>query len=194
MARGRPGGLRVLGGVARGVTLRGPRDGRTRPTAARLRESLFGMLDSADDDMSEVIDLYAGTGALGIEALSRARGRCTFVEADAGACRVIRENLRRVHCDDRAVVVRARVGHWRAPPEAAYTLVLADAPYDDADAWSEIKRSIGGALAQHAVLAVEHPARERPPPALLGRAMWRDRRQGDGAVAVYRPAQGKDVE
>ena len=194
MAYGRPGGMRVLGGVARGVTLRGPRGGRTRPTAARLRESLFGMLEAAGDDMSEVIDLYAGTGALGIEALSRGGGRCTFVEADAGACRVIRENLRRARCDDRSAVVRARVGRWRAPAAAAYTLVLADPPYDAADAWSEIKRSVGGALATHAVLAVEHAARERPPPALLGRAMWRDRRQGDGAVAVYRSPQGKDVE
>ena len=185
--------MRVVAGSARSVPLLGPRSPRTRPTAARLRESLFDILESAGDDMSEVLDLYAGTGALGIEALSRGGGRCTFVEADAQACRLIRENLRRTQLADHGAVIRARVGRWRARAGAAYTLVLADPPYDGGDTWREIELSVDGALAAHAVLAVEHAARRTPPAALLGRSMWRNRRQGEGAVAVYRSAHRKDA-
>ncbi len=181
--------MRVIAGAARGVALRGPRDRRTRPTAGRLRESLFAMLEATGADMSEVVDLYAGTGALGIEALSRGDGRCTFVEADAAACAVIRDNLRRTRMEARGSVIRSRVGRWRPPAGAAYTLVLADPPYRAA-AWDEIERSIEGALAAEPTLAVEHSVRETPPPTLAGRPMWRDRPQGDGAVAVYRALEG----
>ena len=195
MTPGRTPSIRVIAGSARGVSLRGPRDRRTRATTGRLRESLFGMLESASVDLSAVLDLYAGTGALGIEALSRGDGRCTFVEEDASACRTIRENLRRAKLTPRGDVVRGRVGRWRPQPQAAYTLVLADPPYGRAGSWDEIESSVEGSLATHAVLAVEHAAREHPPDALLGRSMWRDRRQGDGAVAVYRSDRmlnGKD--
>lgn len=183
--------MRVIGGVARGVPLTGPRRAGTRPTAARLRETLFDILEAAGADMSEVADLYAGSGALGIEALSRASGRCTFVESSAAECRVISENLRKTRLQDRATVVRARVGRWRAPQGHGYTLILADPPYDDAAAWRDIERSLGTALADGAMLAVEHAARDPAPALLAGRALWRDRRQGDGAVAIYR-AQGGD--
>lgn len=187
--------IRVIAGVARGVTLRGPRGATLRPTSGRLRESLFGMLESADADMSEVLDLYAGTGALGIEALSRGATRCTFVESDAPACRAITDNLERVHMVDRGSVVRARVGRWRPDEGQLFTLVMADPPYAHTTSWDEIEHSVEDALAPHALLIVEHAAREHPPVALLGRSMWRDRRQGDGAVAVYRSegSAGKDA-
>ncbi|MEE8337046.1 MAG: 16S rRNA (guanine(966)-N(2))-methyltransferase RsmD [Dehalococcoidia bacterium] len=184
--------IRVIAGIARGVTLRGPRGATLRPTSGRLRESLFGMLDSASADMSEVLDLYAGTGALGIEALSRGAGRCTFVESDASACRAIADNLQRVRMVDRGSVVRARVGRWRPRQDQLFTLVMADPPYQHAASWSEIEHSVEDALAPHALLIVEHAAREHPPAALLGRSMWRDRRQGEGAVAVYR-SERKDA-
>ena len=185
--------MRVSAGSARGTTLRGPRDRGTRPTAARLRGSLFDMLSSSQADMTEVLDLYAGTGALGIEALSRGEGRCTFVEAEAAACRVIHENLRRTRMEDRAAVVRGRVGTWRPPDGAEYTLVLADPPYGVGGAWQAIERSVAGALTPHAIVTVEHAARETAPRTLLGRSMWRDRRQGDGAVAMYCSAEGKNA-
>ena len=89
----RRGGIRVIAGSARGLVLSGPPGGGTRPTASRLRESLFAMLESAGCDFSRVLDLYAGTGAPGIEALSRGAGHCTFVEGDGRACEVVRRNL-----------------------------------------------------------------------------------------------------
>jgi 16S rRNA (guanine966-N2)-methyltransferase len=178
--------MRVTAGSARGIQLRSPRGRGTRPTAGRLREALFSMLVAADVDFSSVADLYAGSGALGIEALSRGAERCTFVEADAGACVTIRENLERARVADRARVVRAQVGRWIAAPDGPYTLVLADPPYDDPASWGALDRTLAGALTPSTTIVVEHAAREAPPASVAGRALWRDRRQGEGAVAIYR--------
>lgn len=188
--------MRVIAGSARGVLLRQPRGRGTRPTSGRLRESLFSMLEAADVDFEEVLDLYAGTGALGIEALSRGGGRCTFVESDAAAVAAIRENLHRTRFEDRAIVVGGRVGRWRPPSGARYTLIVADPPYDDGEAWPAIVTTVAGALASGAVVVVEHAARVPPPESLAGLPRWRDRRQGDGALAIYRAAeaQGEDAE
>lgn len=178
--------LRVIGGDARGVTLVQPRGVATRPTSARLREALFGMLEAVGADLGAVLDLYAGTGALGIEALSRGDGRCTFVEADARAAAAIRANLERTGFATRARVVHAAVGRWRPPGGAAYALVLADPPYDDVTAWGAIERTVAGARTPHAMLAVEHAGRASAPAQLGGLPLWRDRRHGDAAVAIYR--------
>lgn len=178
--------LRVIGGSHRGAVLIQPRGVVTRPTTARLREALFGMLEAQDADFAEVLDLYAGTGALGIEALSRGAGRCTFVEVDARAAAAIRENLRRTGLEARGVVAVARVGRWRPPAAARYTLVVADPPYDDAAAWGDVERTVSGVLAAGACIAVEHAARAPAPDTLAGLTRWRDRRHGDGMVALYR--------
>ena len=178
--------LRVIGGTARGVVLRVPESSDTRPTSARLRESLFGILEAAGAPLESVIDLYAGSGALGIEALSRGAERCLFVESSRQACRVVRENLRRAHFTDRGEVTTGLVGHWLPADGQQFSLVLADPPYDDATAWAAIDRSIANALGEDAVIAVEHAARTTAPPSLAGFARWRERRQGDGAIAVYR--------
>jgi 16S rRNA (guanine966-N2)-methyltransferase len=138
-------------------------------------------------DFARVLDLYAGSGALGIEALSRGEGVATFVDAAPESAAVIKENLARTHLDDRGRVIVSRVGRWRAPADAAYTLVVADPPYDDAGSWDAIEASVTGALAPHAIIVVEHDARTAPPEALAGRPLWRDRRQGAGAVAIYQP-------
>jgi 16S rRNA (guanine(966)-N(2))-methyltransferase RsmD len=148
------------------------------------------MLEAADADFSEVLDLYAGTGALGIEALSRGGERCTFVEGDARAANVLRENLERAGMSAHGAAIVSQVGRWRPPAGAAYTLVVADPPYDDAAAWHAIGETVQDALAPHALLVVEHAARTVAPDTLAGLPRWRDRRHGDGAVAIYR-AGGK---
>jgi 16S rRNA (guanine966-N2)-methyltransferase len=186
--------MRVIAGSARGVVLRQPRGRGTRPTAGRLRESLFSMLEALGADLNEVLDLYAGTGALGIEALSRGAGHCTFVEADPHAAGVIRENLMRTGFAEQGAVEVARVGRWRAPAAAAYTLVMADPPYDDGGAWEAIAATVGCALAPGAIVVVEHAARMPSPETLAGLPRWRDRRQGDGAMAIYREADRDEQE
>jgi 16S rRNA (guanine966-N2)-methyltransferase len=184
--------LRVIAGSARGIALRAPRGRGTRPTAGRLREALFSMLEAAGVDFTDTLDLYAGSGALGIEALSRGAERCTFVDSDAGACATIRANLERTGFAERAHLVRARVGQRRAAGDGGHTLVLADPPYHDATSWLAIERAVAGALAEHATIVVEHAAREVPPASMAGRGLWRDRRQGEGAVAIYRSEQASE--
>jgi 16S rRNA (guanine966-N2)-methyltransferase len=184
--------VRVIAGSARGVVLKQPPGRGTRPTAGRLREALFSMLEAADADFTEVLDLYAGTGALGIEALSRGGGHCTFIEADTRVAALLRENVERAGLREHGTTINARVGRWRPEKDAAYTLVLADPPYDDAASWQVIGETVRSALAPHAFLAVEHAARVAAPEDLAGLPRWRDRRQGDGAVAIYR-AEGNQA-
>lgn len=184
--------VRVIAGSARGIELRQPPGRGTRPTSGRLREALFSMLEATDADFTEVLDLYAGTGALGIEALSRGDGRCTFVESDPRAAAILRDNLERAGLAERGLVVAASVGRWRPEAGTILTLVLADPPYADGSAWGSISATVAEALAPHALIAVEHAARVAAPEALLGWPRWRDRRQGDGAVALYRRPPGAD--
>jgi 16S rRNA (guanine966-N2)-methyltransferase len=188
-----PGTLRVIAGTARGRVLRMPAGTTTRPTSGRLREALFAMLEAGDVDFERVLDLYAGSGALGIEALSRGAGSCTFVESDQRALAAVRDNLVRAGFAAAGRVERGRVGLWRPPPEVTFTLVLADPPYDDAGSWDAIERSVRGHLAPDATVVVEHAARRGPPATVAGLPLWRDRRQGEGAAAIYRATEQRDA-
>src|SRR4051812_12967276 len=99
--------MRLTGGLDRGRRLRAPRGAHTRPTAAKVREAIFNILGPPPD--GSVLDLYAGTGALGIEALSRGAERAVFVERDHQALIVLRRNLRELGVDDRSVIIGADV-------------------------------------------------------------------------------------
>lgn len=147
------------------------------------------MIEAVSADDSEVLDLYAGSGALGIEALSRGAAHCTFVEHNAQAAAVIRENLTRARVSARGDVVVARVERWHPPAGVRYTLVLADPPYDDQRAASAIERVLDGALAPQAAVVLEHRVGGPVPGSIGGLPVWRERRHGDGAVAIYRRSE-----
>ena len=180
--------MRIIAGEFKGRVIDSPSERTTRPTTDRVRESIFSSVYSRLPDLTDVIvlDAFAGSGALGIEALSRGAASCLFVDSSHRACTLVRENLRRAGFAQRGQVVAAHVGRWRPAAGRSFSLVLADPPYDDAAAWSAIEYSVADALTEDAVLVVEHSARREPPAALMGRPLWRDRRQGDGAVALYR--------
>jgi 16S rRNA (guanine966-N2)-methyltransferase len=179
--------IRIVGGEAGGRLLRGLSRPGTRPTSDRVREALYAILEAHDTDLARVLDLYSGTGALGIEALSRGAAHCDFVEADARACDVIRENLRILGFGSRAKVHQAPVARALARLEGPYTLVVADPPYEYDRAESELAGLIEkGLLAPAGTLAVEHSKRREWPEALGGRQRLLTRRYGDSAVTVYR--------
>jgi len=180
--------MRVIAGTARGRRLKSPaaRLRETRPTSDLMRGALFDSLDSSEVSLAHVLDLYAGSGALGIEALSRGAGQCDFVERDRGACALIRENLEltgfsssaRVHC----LPVAGSASRLAGP----YTLVLADPPYADERAVGAIASLIAGRmLGANAVLALEHTARNAPPEEVGGLALKKVLRHGGSAISIY---------
>jgi len=91
--------VRVIAGTARGVPLKAPKGERTRPTADRVKESLFGIIGARVID-ADVLDLFAGTGALGIEALSRGARRAVFVESDRRVAEILRQNLKKCRLEE----------------------------------------------------------------------------------------------
>ena len=139
--------MRVVAGSARGRRLKSPKGNAIRPTSDRARESIFNMLESRDALRDAVVvDLFAGTGALGIEALSRGAASAVFVDSDAAAVRLVHENLLLTGLAGAATVVREDVPRFVARgATAGATLVLADPPYAF-DGWEVLLESLGDAL------------------------------------------------
>lgn len=144
------------------------------------------MLDALGADYTRVLDLYAGTGALGIEALSRGDGTAAFMEIDGAAIAAIEANLRTLGMADRATVHRLPAERATAVLAGTFTLVLADPPYVDTDAFAAARLVAESSLADDAtVIAVEH-ARKAAAPEALGRIpLYRSRRHGDTVVSIY---------
>jgi 16S rRNA (guanine966-N2)-methyltransferase len=181
--------MRVIAGRLGGRRLRAPHGSATRPTADRVREALFSVL--GDLDSARVLDLYAGSGALGIEALSRGASHATFVERARPAVACIRANLAELELEAFATVVplpveRARRGVAKRAP---YDLVLCDPP------WPELDRLLPGLwrllspdlLAKGARISMEHPASmEIVLPAALPLELLTRRTWGDTGVTLFR--------
>ena len=181
---------RVIAGTARGVRLTAPGEG-TRPLGDRVKQTLFGILEPRLED-ARVADLYAGSGAAAIEALSRGAASAVLVEKDAGACRTIADNLRRARLEDRARVVRRDVIGWLTAPagaaaEGPFDLVLVDPPYADAAGLVRTLELVGPHLAPDAVVVAKHFWRDAPPPRVGMLAVERNRRFGETALTFYRP-------
>ncbi len=129
--------MRVVAGEFRGRKLSAPAGDTTRPTTDRVREAVFNSLDSMDllDD-AVVVDLFAGSGAMGIEALSRGAARCTFVERDRAALQALRANLSTLGLDNRTTVVTSDVLAW-VPAMRGVDLAIIDPPYTF-DGWERL--------------------------------------------------------
>jgi 16S rRNA (guanine966-N2)-methyltransferase len=149
--------MRIVAGTLRGRRLVAPEHGATRPTTDKVREAVFNALASMDVVIdAHVVDLYAGSGALGIEALSRGAAHCTFVERDRAAVRAIGDNIAALGLRDRSRVV---VGDAIAvSPRLTADLVFADPPYGFDD-WPRLLRAVPGQL------LVAEAAAEVPAPA-----------------------------
>jgi len=185
--------MRVIGGTARGARLQAP-PAAVRPTSDLVRGAVFDMLDNLADDWDRVLDLYAGSGALGIEALSRGAGWADLVEQDARVCRVIRANLALTHLAERAQVhtlaVRRALAHLPGP----YGLVFIDPPYQDAAAYQVVRDlAPAGLVSLRSTIVVEHSSRiplEHPGEPL---GLVQERRYGDTAVSLFRMQEGASV-
>jgi 16S rRNA (guanine966-N2)-methyltransferase len=174
--------MRVIAGTHRGATLRAPRGQQTRPTSDRVREALFSILASVEG--AYVLDLFAGSGALGIEALSRGAADATFVDSRAGAVAVIRENLE--HLGQRAEVLRIPALRALACSPIAdrhYDLVFLDPPYRLASSLGpELSSALPPILAPGARVVAES---DRRAPLELAFPLLRERQYGDTLIRVH---------
>ncbi len=178
--------MRIVAGRHRGRTLKTPPGRRTRPTADRVREALFSILGPVDG--LRVLDLYAGSGALGIEALSRGAASATFVESDRRTAQVVRDNLEAL--GERAEVVTADALRWleSPPPEAVFDLVLLDPPYDSAPRLGvTLSQRLPAVLTDEAVIVTESDKRN---PLTLDLPLADERTYGDTRIAIHRARSG----
>jgi 16S rRNA (guanine966-N2)-methyltransferase len=178
---------RVIAGSARGIRLEAPGPG-TRPLADRVKQTLFAILEPSLPG-ARVLDLFAGSGAAGIEALSRGAVAATFVEHDSGAVAVIRANLRRAHVDGpAATVVREDALRWlRRPPNpgAAFDVAILDPPYDRSDLLLAALEALGDRVVPGGRVVAKHFWREAPPAQVGLLASDRERRFGETALTFY---------
>lgn len=180
--------MRVIAGLAKGRKLKSPPGARTRPTADRVKEALFSSLQ-AELPGASVLDLYAGSGALGIEALSRGAGHVTFVERHGRTAGVLDENLALTGLSDRAELVTGDVLTvlGAGPPGAPFDVVLIDPPYGlPGDELGEILAALAPHLAPTAVVTVERDRRSGEVPWPPGVSLDRERRYGDTVIHVGR--------
>jgi len=148
-----------------------------------VREAIFNILGDHVTGAT-VLDLFAGTGALGIEALSRGAGRAVFVDAEAASCQAILQSLARAGFSDRAVVLRGRLPGALASLEGPFSLVLMDPPYDS-EAAEPTLMALAGHLEQAGLVVYEHGSRYNPPERPAGLRLLDRRVYGDSAVALY---------
>jgi 16S rRNA (guanine966-N2)-methyltransferase len=169
--------VRIVAGSRKGHTIHAPKGLATRPTSDRVREAAFNLIGPVEE--ASVIDLYAGSGAMGLEALSRGAARVQFVESDPEACRTIQRNLEqlrllgRVTCGD---VLAALASESRR-----YDLVLADPPYDIRD-YAPLALYLPRVLAEDGLLVLETAAKVEPELPLVVRT---SRRYGSARLTLY---------
>ncbi|HUF52559.1 MAG TPA: RsmD family RNA methyltransferase [Dehalococcoidia bacterium] len=182
----------MIAGSARGRQLKGPpvryREG-VRPSSDLVRGALFDSLVAMGADFTRVLDLYAGTGALGIEALSRGADSCDFVEKDRGMAAVIRDNLAATGFSGQANVLPVTAELAMERLSGQYTLVLADPPYADDSAISNLEKMTESGLIdqESGTIALEHSTRTEPPAGIGGFELRRSLRHGDSSVSIYGP-------
>jgi 16S rRNA (guanine966-N2)-methyltransferase len=175
--------MRIVAGSRKGHGIAAPKGVVTRPTADRVREAAFSIVGPVEG--ARVLDLFAGSGAMGLEALSRGAAAAVFVEKDRGACRVIQRNLEKlrltgadVRCQDALAALREEKARGRR-----YHLVLVDAPYED---WERHEEPLGELLPEllegSGMAVVETDARTEPQ---LPLDLVTTRRYGSARITVF---------
>jgi len=173
--------MRVVGGDYGGRRLKAPRGRATRPTSERTREAVFSIL--GDIGGARVLDLFAGSGALGIEALSRGAAHATFVDSELAAVRPIRANLSGLGLTERAVVARADLREGSLPVTEKLDLVFVDPPYLQATQFGPLlARELPPRLAPGARVVSES---DRRSPLELGLPLRLERRYGDTLIRIH---------
>ena len=183
--------MRVIAGTLRGRRLKAPDWEGLRPTSDRLRETLFNILAPRIEG-ARVLDGYAGTGAVGIEALSRGAAHVTFVEQDRRAAGLIEDNLRALGVTSRYAIIRAGFAGAAARVTGPFEIIFLDPPYGAAEL-DEALQAAAPLTAGNTLLIVEHATRDAAPVAMGPLVRTRELKQGDSALAFYQRPRANDA-
>lgn len=178
--------MRVISGKARGVNLKTPDGMATRPTADRVKEALFSIIQF-DIPASRVLDLFGGTGQLGIEALSRGANSALFIDDREEACRLIRENLKRAKLDSQAKVIRSDYMQFLKNCSEQFDIILLDPPYAEVFLENSLKLITEIDILQSGgIIVTERPVEKSLPWAFPGFTRSRDYKYGKTILTIYR--------
>ena len=178
--------MRVITGKARGVQLKTPEGMLTRPTTDRVKEALFSIIQF-EIPGSSVLDLFGGTGQLGIEALSRGAKRAVFVDEREDACKIIRENLKRTKLDDCASVVRSDYLSYLKKCKETFQIILLDPPYVEVFLENSLKMITEiDILQSDGIIVAEYPVGKELPWEFPGFSRSREYKYGNTLLTIYR--------
>ena len=178
--------MRVITGKARGVSLKTPTGMTTRPTADRVKEALFSIVQF-DVPASRVLDLFGGTGQLGIEALSRDAKYAVFVDEQESACKLIRENLKRTKLEDYAKVVRSDYMSFLKNCKETFDIIFLDPQYAEVFLENALKMITEIDILQSGgIIIAERPLGKDLPWEFSGYTRSKDYKYGKTLLAIYR--------
>ena len=180
--------MRVITGKARGVTLKTPDGMQTRPTSDRVKEALFSIINF-DIPGARVLDLFGGTGQLGIEALSRGAKSAVFVDAGEPACRLIRENLKRTKLEADGKVIRSDYLSYLNRCREQFEIIFLDPPYAEVFLENSLKRIAEiDILQSNGIIVTERPLGKELPFEMEGFTRSKDYKYGNTLLTIYRKA------
>ena len=178
--------MRVITGKARGISLKTPEGMLTRPTADRVKEALFSIIQF-DVPGAKVLDLFGGTGQLGIEALSRGAQNAVFVDAREEACRLIRENLKRTKMENNAHVVRADYLDYLKQCRQSYDIIILDPPYAEVFLENALKVITEiDILQSNGIIIAEYPTGKELPWEFAGYSRSKNYKYGNTMLTIFR--------
>ncbi len=180
--------MRVITGKARGVQLKTPEGMFTRPTADRVKEALFSIINF-DIPNAAVLDLFGGTGQLGIEALSRGAKSTVFVDAREDACKLIRENLKRTKLEQGSRVIRGDYLDYLKRCREKFDIIFLDPPYAEVFLENALKQITEiDILETNGIIVTERPLEKELPWEFEGYQRSRDYKYGKTLLTIYRKA------
>ncbi len=178
--------MRVIAGKAKGHRLKVPKRTGTRPATELVRGAIFSILETITGDWSQVLDLFSGSGALGIEALSRGAGWVDFVEHKPQCCGIIRQNLEKTKLKERAHLYCCDVAKALSFLDKEYSIILMDPPYSNPSIGSLVTQLANSKLVgTNSIVVVTHSPHFPLDSTYATLNLIKERRHGDSCIAIY---------
>lgn len=178
--------MRVIAGKAKGHQIRVPKGTPTRPATDLVRGAIFSILENMTDDWTQVLDLFSGSGALGIEALSRGAGRVDFVERETRCCAIIKQNLEKTKLIEQAHIYCCSVAKAISFLDKEYNIILMDPPYSDSSISNIVTQLAPSKLVgANSIVVVTHSTHLSLNTAYHPLKLCKEYHHGDSYVAIY---------